>query len=408
MAALIAIMPQSSPCAPAFGDSATAAMPVSSSSQRESSSISSSAPGTVESGCSGWMSPKPGSRAMLLVEARIVLHRAGAEREEPGVDAVVLLRQAHIVAHRLGLGEAGKADLALALERAEARLEGRGLVEIDAGRLGAADLEDQRLLLHQGAVAGEGRMRGGRGLAGRGGPSLAVEHDQGLRMCSSRGSGAAAQCRRMALVAHFGKCAITADRSPPPRSGGEGTGRGRCRRDSDYRWPRLGKTHAHSAAKLARHLERPPPVPPRRDFVAGGGGHKRWPVLSKRSQVSPRRRSVTRQRISADRPPPREAAGRVRVGGAADAIAIIVGRASARRMRSRRPLARHLERPPPVPSPPLLRRGGRGRQRRPVLSKRSQVSPRRRSVTRQRISADRPPPPAKRRGGYGWGALPPQ
>ena len=64
MAALIAIMPQSSPCAPAFGESATASMPVSSSSQWESACISSSAPGTVESGCIGWMSPKPGSRAM--------------------------------------------------------------------------------------------------------------------------------------------------------------------------------------------------------------------------------------------------------------------------------------------------------------------------------------------------------
>ena len=43
---------------------AMAGMPVSSQSQRESSAISAMAPGTVESGCSGWMSPKPGSRAM--------------------------------------------------------------------------------------------------------------------------------------------------------------------------------------------------------------------------------------------------------------------------------------------------------------------------------------------------------
>jgi hypothetical protein len=56
-----------------------------------------------------------------LVEAGIVLHRAGAEREEPGVDAVVLLAEAHIVAHRLGLGETGQADLALAGMLAEAR-----------------------------------------------------------------------------------------------------------------------------------------------------------------------------------------------------------------------------------------------------------------------------------------------
>ena len=58
-------MPHSSPWAPALGVMATAGMPVSSLSQRDSSSISSRAPGTVESGCSGWMSPKPGSRAML-------------------------------------------------------------------------------------------------------------------------------------------------------------------------------------------------------------------------------------------------------------------------------------------------------------------------------------------------------
>jgi hypothetical protein len=64
MAALIAIMPHSSPWAPALGLSATAGMPVSSISQPASSSISASAPGTVETGCSGCTSEKPGSRAM--------------------------------------------------------------------------------------------------------------------------------------------------------------------------------------------------------------------------------------------------------------------------------------------------------------------------------------------------------
>ncbi len=52
-AALIAIMPQSSPWAPAFGLTATVAIPVSSSSQRPSSAMSSKAPGTVEAGWSG-------------------------------------------------------------------------------------------------------------------------------------------------------------------------------------------------------------------------------------------------------------------------------------------------------------------------------------------------------------------
>ncbi len=65
MAALIAIMPHISPWAPALGDSATASMLVSLSSQSASSSISASAPCTVETGCSGWTSAKPGSRAIF-------------------------------------------------------------------------------------------------------------------------------------------------------------------------------------------------------------------------------------------------------------------------------------------------------------------------------------------------------
>ena len=46
----------------------------------------------------------------LLVEPRIVLHRARAEREQAEVDRVILAAEAGIVAHRLGLGEAGQAD----------------------------------------------------------------------------------------------------------------------------------------------------------------------------------------------------------------------------------------------------------------------------------------------------------
>ena len=49
----------------------------------------------------------------LLVQARIVLHRARAERKHAGVDAVVHARQPHVVAHRLRLGEAGQADRSL-------------------------------------------------------------------------------------------------------------------------------------------------------------------------------------------------------------------------------------------------------------------------------------------------------
>ena len=64
-AALIASMPHNSPCAPAFGLIATECMPVSSSRYPASASINCRAPCTVDCGCSGWISPKPGSRAIF-------------------------------------------------------------------------------------------------------------------------------------------------------------------------------------------------------------------------------------------------------------------------------------------------------------------------------------------------------
>src|SRR3546814_7380873 len=87
---------------------------------------------------------KAGHPRDLLVEARVVLHRAAAEREEAEVDRIILPRQTRIMAHRLGLAEAGEADRRGPCERAEIG-GGRVLVEIDAGGLAAADLEDQRL-----------------------------------------------------------------------------------------------------------------------------------------------------------------------------------------------------------------------------------------------------------------------
>ena len=39
----------------------------------------------------------------LLVQARIVLHRAGAQRKDAGVDGIILLAQADIMADRLWL-----------------------------------------------------------------------------------------------------------------------------------------------------------------------------------------------------------------------------------------------------------------------------------------------------------------
>jgi hypothetical protein len=41
-----------------------------------------------------------------LVQPGIVLHRAGAERKQPRVDAVIHLAEADVVPHRLRFGEA--------------------------------------------------------------------------------------------------------------------------------------------------------------------------------------------------------------------------------------------------------------------------------------------------------------
>ena len=45
----------------------------------------------------------PGQRGDALVQARVVLHRARAERVEARVEVEVALGQAHVVAHDLGL-----------------------------------------------------------------------------------------------------------------------------------------------------------------------------------------------------------------------------------------------------------------------------------------------------------------
>ncbi len=111
----------------------------------------------------------------LFVEARVVLHRARSQRIKPGVDGVVLLAEAHVVAHRLRLGEAGKIDRGFAREFAQTILciPGRAygaprlLGEIHARYIASADLEEQRLLDLKAAVAGERLL--GRGVRRRGG-----------------------------------------------------------------------------------------------------------------------------------------------------------------------------------------------------------------------------------------------
>ena len=111
----------------------------------------------------------------LLVEPRIVLHRARTERIEPGVDRVIVARQAHVMAHRFGLGQARQADRRAARMRPELRGERRRRFEIDAGRVEAAGLEDQRLFHVERAIAGE-RAAARRLAAARAGGAALVVH----------------------------------------------------------------------------------------------------------------------------------------------------------------------------------------------------------------------------------------
>src|SRR5262249_21173931 len=99
---------------------------------------------------------KTGQPHHLLVQARVVLHRAGAKRIEPRVDGIVFLRKPRVVAHDLRFRESRQTDGALALEAAEAALRLRRFRQIDARAAGRILLEDQRLLDLQAAVAAEG------------------------------------------------------------------------------------------------------------------------------------------------------------------------------------------------------------------------------------------------------------
>src|SRR3546814_11089454 len=75
---------------------------------------------------------KAGHPRDLFAEARIMLHRAAAEREEAEVDGVVLTAEARIVAHRFGPAEPRQAERGGARECATVG-GGRALAHTAAG-----------------------------------------------------------------------------------------------------------------------------------------------------------------------------------------------------------------------------------------------------------------------------------
>ena len=140
--------------------SATAGMPVRVFSQCARVSISSSAPWHGRGRLQRMEVGETGQPRQLLVEARVVLHRARAERVEPAVDRVVLLRQPGEMAHHLRLAEARQADRVLPFEPAEPGAKPpAGSGRSTPQRPGYVLLEQQRLLDLQPAVAAERRAR---------------------------------------------------------------------------------------------------------------------------------------------------------------------------------------------------------------------------------------------------------
>src|SRR3954452_17236597 len=90
----------------------------------------------------------------LLIQARIVLHRARSEREQPKVDRVILPRQPCVMAQRFWLAEPGKPDRPASLQIADAGFEFGQLRKINPGLIHRPELEQQGFLQHQRPVAG--------------------------------------------------------------------------------------------------------------------------------------------------------------------------------------------------------------------------------------------------------------
>ena len=140
-------MPQSSPCAPAFGRHRD---------RRHAGQLDQPVRQLVRSAPAR---PAPSTDRLqrmdvgearqprhLLVQARIVLHRARAERIEPAVDRVVLAATgARSGASLSGSERPGRPIGALRSSPPSRSRIGSGIGKIDAGHVGAADLEDQRL-----------------------------------------------------------------------------------------------------------------------------------------------------------------------------------------------------------------------------------------------------------------------
>ena len=91
----------------------------------------------------------------FLIQAGVVLHGAGTEREEAEINGIILARQAGIMAHGFWFAEARQADGAGAVKVAEALANPGRWFNINPRRCAVADLKDQSLFEHERPVSGK-------------------------------------------------------------------------------------------------------------------------------------------------------------------------------------------------------------------------------------------------------------
>ena len=84
---------------------------------------------------------KPRHPSDFFIEARIMLHRATAQREESQVDGVILATEPRVVPYRFRFRQTGQSDIAAALEAAKTRGDLRRLGKIDTSGPAIPDLK---------------------------------------------------------------------------------------------------------------------------------------------------------------------------------------------------------------------------------------------------------------------------
>src|SRR5689334_13307143 len=132
-----------------------------------------------------------------------MLHGAGAQRIQAGVDGIVHPRQAHIMADHFRLAETGKTDRTLAALAAETCVRYTHIGQVDAG--GAmTQFKDQRFFMIQAAITRDGRDTRRKGFATAGGATLIV-HAHHKTSCNALASAAKSSSVLVSVAARISR-----------------------------------------------------------------------------------------------------------------------------------------------------------------------------------------------------------